>query len=351
MHLKTSIPSEKYSLLRAISAQTARRELTDTERREHDKIQSVTAEAANGFFVPFSAFGVRSDLSALTNNLGKYTVQTDVSSEIIPVLRNKSVCLRLGVKPMSGLSGNVALPRQTSKTTVESLTENAQGTPSNVTFGQIQLTPKRICTVTVLSKQLITQSNAAIEDFVTNEILLSLAKEIDRQILCGTGQNNEALGVLSTEGVGSVTFGGAPTRDKLIDFEDSVCAANADDLGEMAYIVPSTVRTKWKKTLKIAAGTIPSYLWDDGEWDDGSNDGCVNGYRACSTNQLTDGKVIFGALSQAYLGFWGAGADVTIDHWTLADRNQVKVTTNWLFDCAIRNPAAFAISTDSGAQT
>jgi hypothetical protein len=69
-----------------------------------------------GHLVPIEALSQpwRRDLSITTPSTGSVTVQTSVGDEVIPFLRAKTVCGRLGATLLDGLTnGNVKLPRCT----------------------------------------------------------------------------------------------------------------------------------------------------------------------------------------------------------------------------------------------
>ena len=320
--------------------------LTGLARDQHNELCKQTTEAPNGFYVPFSALAGR-DLSATSNAGGKYSVQTDISSNVVEILRPNTLCARLGVQTLAGLSGNFSIPTQTGKCVSTSALENSQVSATSGTFGQIQMTPHRLAVRTIYSKQLLRQSSISISNFVQQDIAKTLAVEIDRQIFQGSGASNEVAGLTQASGVGSVTFGGAATYAKMIAFETAVAAANAT--GPMAYVMDSATRAKLKQAPKIGS-TFPTFLWEQGNFTDGSGDGVVNCQRAAVTNLIANGQVFFGNFQNIMLGVWGLGADLCVDGFTLADKNQIAVTATIYIDVAVLQPGAFAISTDSGAQ-
>jgi hypothetical protein len=77
--------------------------------------------------------------------------------------------------------------------------------------------------------------------------------------------------------------------------------------------------------------------------------GEVNLYQAYSTNQMTDGEVVFGNWEDAILAMWG-GFDVVIDIYSKATEATVNIVINTFIDVGVRHAASFAWSDDSGAQ-
>src|SRR5690606_33415540 len=116
------------------------------------------------FFVPFEVLQRempqqgRRDLTAAGPSGGGYLVATEAQG-FIEILRNRSVAFRMGARRLSGLSGNVTIPKQTGAGTAYWLaTEASPATESNQTFGQVALTPKTASAYTEISRNLLLQS-------------------------------------------------------------------------------------------------------------------------------------------------------------------------------------------------
>jgi hypothetical protein len=92
-------------------------------------------------------------------------------------------------------------------------------------------------------------------------------------------------------------------------------------------------------------------VWEPGDFNDGTNDGCINGYRAASTAQLAaaSDRVIFGNWNDLIIGMFG-GFDVVVDPYSLSLNGQIRVVTQVLYDIGVRHVKSFCVSTDSGAQ-
>jgi HK97 family phage major capsid protein len=200
------------------------------------------------------------------------------------------------------------------------------------------MTPHRLGAFTDISKQLIAQSSLDVEGFVRNDLASILALAIDKAVLEGSGASGQPTGILATTGVGSVTFGGAPTWAKVVEFETDVATANAD-IGTMNYVTTAAVRGAWKTTVKTANQAI--FLAEQNS---------TNGYGLLVTNQVSSDKVIFGAFSAASLGIWG-GVDVLVDPYgSQAIAGLVRIVAQTYVDVGVRQAGAFAVSADAGNQ-
>jgi hypothetical protein len=279
----------------------------------------------------------RTTMAAGTNNVGGYTVQTTVGP-LIELLRNKMVMTQAGVQMLSGLQGNISLPKQSAAGTAYWLSETGTITGSNQTLAQIPLQPHRLGAFTDLSKQLIAQSTIDAEAFVRNDLATILSLALDKGIIEGSGSSNQPTGIINTSGVGSVTFSAAATWAKLVIFETAVATANAD-IGSMNYVSTAATRGALKTNPKIGS-TYPVFLCENN---------MVNGYPLLVTNQVSSDKMLFGVFSQATLAMWG-GIDILVDPYTQALAGTVRLVAQTYADVAVRQAGAFAVSTDSAAQ-
>jgi HK97 family phage major capsid protein len=286
------------------------------------------------------------DLNVTTASQGGNFVQTTVLTPIIEILRNKMVTQRAGVQMLGGLQGNIAIPRQTGAATAYTVAEQGLLTKSTQSINQVPMTPHRVGAWTSYSKQLLLQSSVDIESFLRDDLVNILALKMDAFVLKGNG-GSEPLGVRNTSGIGAVTFGGAATWAKTIEFETSLALANADT-GRISFIVNPNVRAKWKTIPKLAASVVPIYLWEQ-SLKFPNADGEVNGYQAFSTNQVDDTTIAFGNWEDDIFGMWG-GIDLVVDGYTNAATATVNIVVNAYVDNAVRHPQSFAWSTDSATQ-
>jgi hypothetical protein len=308
-----------------------------------------------GIFVPTEVLAAR-DLNAGTATAGGVTIEMTIQKSLIPVLRNRSVTASLGASIFEGLRGNVSIPRQTVAAQGEWLSENGMPTPTDQSFDQVGLFPKRVCGVTRFSNSLLKQSSLEIENVVRNDLVDVLALALDQAALTGTGvANNQPAGLLSygANAAGAydyklraadVTFGGAATWDGVLDFEFNCESGNVQSDGTAGYVSSPAVKRKWKGAPKITG--FPSYLWESIGGEDK-----VNGYRALASNQLAaTNKVIFSPRwSDVIIGLW-PGYDLVIDRFTQMDSGTIIVTVNLLADVGFRRVLSFCASADAGNQ-
>jgi len=238
---------------------------------------------------------------------------------------------------MTGLQGNVAIPKLSASATAAWIDEEGTTADTAQTFAQVTMSPQRLSARTLFSDLLVRQSTSSVETIVRDDLMRLIATEIDRTVLHGTGIAPEPLGIDGETGIGAVTFGAAATFAKILEFESDVSTANAD-FGTMSWVTTPAVRAAWKAISKDAGSG--QFLWSDDN---------VNGYRALVSNQVASNVVFFGNFASAMVGSWG-GQTITLDNVSLAASGQFALTISGFYDVAVRYGESFSVSTDSGAQ-
>lgn len=350
----TKEEARKFSFLRAINAlanpgDRKAQELAAFEREASDAVAAKMGRAAQGFFVPVEV--QQRDLLVGTATAGGHTVATQVlAANFIELLRNKLAVAGLGAQFLSGLVGNIAIPRQTAGATAYWVAENGAPTESQQAFDQVTMSPKTVGAYTDISRKLLLQSSIDVEGFVRNDLATVLALAIDLAAVNGTGASNQPTGILNTSGIGSVaggTNGLAPTWDHIVDLETQVAVANAD-IGSLGYLTNGKVRGKLKRTFENGAGS--DKVWQKGDLP-------LNGYAAGVSNQvpsnLTKGTssgvcsaILFGNFADLIIGQWGS-LDLMVDPYTGSTAGTVRVVALQDVDIAVRHAESFAAMKDA----
>lgn len=340
---------KSYSLVKAIRSQLPNQQLEGLELEMHQEAVKEVQERGGkieGVGVP-SFITEKRDLNVGTAVDGGNTVPTEHMG-FIEALQPKLQVEGLGATIMRGLTGNVDIPRNSTKGAAvwEGETDaNAEAAPK---FDKISLTPNRLGAKTIMSKQLLFQSSIDVERFAANDLGRAIAIAVDAAAINGAGSGSVPEGILNVTGIGDVaggTNGLAPTFANLISLESELAVDNAD-VGSLAYLTTPGIRG-YLKGLKKDAGS--------GEFVFANNE--LNGYRAAISTQvpstLTKGTssgtchaIIFGDFSQLILAQW-SGMDLVVDPYTLATNGQVQIVANTWWDVAVRHAEAFAAMQDA----
>ncbi len=340
----------RYSLLRAIRAAASNDwSQAGLELEASRVVAQRVGRPPQGFYVPYDWAEAR-DLVKGTSSAGGYLVSTDLLAQsFVDLLRNRMVVRAAGATVLSGLVGDVAIPKQTGGATAYWVAEGGAPTESQQTVAQVAMTPKTVGAYTDISRKLLLQASIDVEAFVRRDLATVVALALDYAALHGTGTSNQPAGIAATSGIGLVdggANGAAPTWAHVVQLETEVAVDNAD-IGSLAYITNAKVRGKLKQTEK-ASGTG---LW---VWTEGNTP--VNGYPAYVTNQvrsdLTDGTgtnlsaIFFGNWADLILGMWGV-LDVLVDPYTGGTSGTVRVVVLQDVDIAVRHAESFSAMLDA----
>jgi HK97 family phage major capsid protein/HK97 family phage prohead protease len=287
--------------------------------------------SSNGIVVPNEV--LRRDLLADIPTAGGNLVADELlSGSFIDLLRNRLAFAQAGVSILTGLQGNISIPRQTSAATAYWVGENVAPTESQQAIDQVNMTPKTVAAFVDYSRRLLLQSSIDVEGMIRNDLARVIALEIDRAAIYGTGSSNQPLGLVNTTGIGTETLTNAGTFAELIAMETDVASANAD-VGSMRYIMNAAARGALKSTSK--AGTEAIFVWENNE---------VNGYPVIVSNQLQANDALFGDFSSMVMGMW-SGLDLMVDPYAGATAGTVRVIAHQDLDVAVKQPASFCFGT------
>ncbi|WP_294963836.1 phage major capsid protein [Sulfurimonas sp.] len=322
---------KSYSLTKAISAAiTGDWSKAQDEKTASDKVAKMLGKDSRGFYVPHQV--LQRDLTAATSGAAIVDT-TSGGANFIEILRNKLVIAKLGGKVLSGLSGNVAIPKQTGTSTAYWINEGGDTTASELGLGLIELKPKTVSAKTAYTRQMLLQGNPEVEALVMNDLAANIALAIDKAAISGTGANGQPLGLLNTTGINGVDCSAGLSWAKVVDFDTQIANSNAD-IDNMNFISGAGVTGKLKTTLKAANGS--EYLLEKGE---------VNGYNHTRTNQVAANTLLFGDFSQMITGLWG-GLDIMIDPYEKADSGGIVIRAFQSVDIGVKYAEAFTATTN-----
>lgn len=343
----TGKEQKRFGLMKAIREASEGRGITGFEKECSDQIGTNLGRSPQGFFVPDEILmGRRANRTLLAASPvdGGFTVSEEqLTSEFVEYLRNTAKVVGLGARLITGLKGNITIPRQLTGAAAYWVAEGASITQSSATFGQIVATPRRVGTSVPYSKQFLAQTSLGAEAFVRDDSMAAIAVDLDRVAIRGTGIG-EPLGILnlaSGDRSTSVSFSAAATWAKYVDFWTQVATNNAL-LGSPKYLTTPASSAKAQTIAKFTSTSEP--IWYQGK---------IGVFDAEWSNQFptsgTLNQVIFGDFSQVLYLEW-AGYDVVVDPYSGKKEGTIEVTIQRLIDMIIRRGQSFSISSDSGAQ-
>ena len=319
-----------------------------------------TASSERSFFVPFSALTRATYVTSAAANGGNIVATDLMDQDFIEALRDASPVMGLGVRTMTGLVGDVAIPRRSGVASTYYLsTETTAVTQSESTFDQVQLSPKNLASLSKYSRQTLIQGTPGIEGLVRTDLTDGILAALDAAVLNGSGSSGQPTGIRNTSGIGSVamgTNGAAITMEKIVDLETAITQDNAVVGNSMAYVTNAKVMGALKKLRAGgSSATDGSFLFNSDlqAIGRGPTPLTLNGYPIATTNavpsNLTKGSgsdlsaVVAGDFSQAMVGFYGNGLEIVVgedsDDFAKALTSVRGIVS---FDVAVRHAESFA---------
>jgi HK97 family phage major capsid protein/HK97 family phage prohead protease len=322
----------QYSIIKAINAIVHKDwKNAGLELEAHQAIQKRSGKLLNehSFFVPLEI--QKRDL-AVGSSGGNYLVATDKVG-FIELLRNRSVVLQMGATRMSGLQGNVSIPKQTAAATAYWLSSETSGpTESQPTIGQLTLGPKTVGAYTEISRQLTLQSSPDAESLVMSDLARVVALAADVAALRGSGAGGEPMGIVNVTGIGSVT-GTSLGYTGILDFQSDVASANVMPQ-RGGYVTTPAVAALMMAEQRFSNTDTP--LWVGNIWD-----GQMAGYRAMASNQMSSATMLFGDWSDLIWAEWGV-LEVEVNPYASFAAGIIGVRALYTMDVGLRYAGAFS---------
>ena len=344
---------QQYSFVKAIQEFVRTGRLSGLEAEMHQEAETemnLIGQSLSGFGVPSRVLllgkrpQIRADITTGTAPL----VPTDLMG-FIDALYAKLICVNLGAEVWSGLTANISIPRVATAATAGWATEVANASDAGSDTESVSVTPKRLTCYQDVSKLLIAQSPYSVEGIMRNLFISAMSVALDRA--CIAGAANGPTGLLSTSGIGDVAGGAnglAPTLAHMLATVREVAIDNAD-FGKLAFACSPQAR--WKLMSTAVESGHPERVWNILQPE------TLIGYKAgVSTivpDNLTKGTssgvcsaIIFGNWAEMIIANF-SGIDITVDQYSQAIGNKVRIVLNSFWDSVLKHPASFAAMKDA----
>lgn len=301
-------------------------------------------------------------MSTLVDSSGGYLVPEQAIPEIVPLLRAASVLTKAGVTRLDGLTGApVPFRRQTGGATVYWRGEGQAGTKSELTFGKSELSPKHVIAVVPITKELLRMGNPSVDGLVQRDLVNALNLETETQFVLGSGSSSKPLGIVNTNGIGSVSVAGTVSVEKLWDLAATVKALNVA-VTKGGYLMHTNLISRIKKLRTDGgggAGTGPFLFKSVKDIED------MLGFPIFEANYLrtnlgggsTYTETLFAEFPEILIATWGGLVLEASDQASDAAgnsafmQNEVWLKVTQMVDVGVREPKAIAYCGDITGNT
>ena len=299
--------------------------------REQAMLAERAGQPAKGVYVATELFEQR---AAMTTGTAAAVAPESFRPDLfVSALTSTTIINRLGATTLTGLTGDVVIPRETGSPNVAWVNENEALPIDDATFDSLTLTPHHVGVITELSRQLIMQASPQVETLVRGMMSRNIALEIDRAAIAGSGVGAEPRGILNDPAVASVPF----ATDLFTTTANMIAAADVANVGDArAFVSTNGLRASAMKlrdgdghpiTLAETFHGEPAYFSNQvpGALGDGNDQGLV-----------------YGDWRDFLIGIWSQ-LDVLVNPYAqdAYSRGNILIRAMASVDFGVRRPASF----------
>jgi len=334
--LDTEIRS-KFSLTRAVAGAAGLGVDFGFEREIQGELAKRAGRLAQGLFIPTEIFETRVQKAGV-NALGGALVDTDLRADLfISALTAVSVVRGLGARTLSGLRGDVAIPKETGSPAIGWVGEDSALTSSDASFTNLMMVPNTCGALAEWSRLMLLQSSTDIEMLLRQMLARDLGLAIDTAAINGSGIAGEPLGLLNTFGIqtsayatslyttSAVMMGKADTENVAASRGFLTTPAMREIIGKALTTdkLPYTVANVFHNEPVTFSNQISKTL--------GSG---------------SDHGLVFGDWSQMLIGVWSE-IDVLVNPFSATPfaKGNVQIRAMANVDIGVRHPKAFVSAT------
>ena len=259
---------------------------------------------------------------------GSGFVPTEVPGAI-DALRAPTMAERIGVTTINNASANLQFPRVSNKAIGTAATEVAADSLSELEMDEVNLTPKRVASRTIWSKQLMLQGGPSVDALISRELAAGINETIDKAVFAAA-----AAGAANQQDKANGAIGYAD----ITAAQKAVLAAGGD-LTRCAFVGSPSAMSILKG--EVAVADIRAVI-------DGNS---IDGYTSYFTPNLIDstaneGALLFGDYAQGMLLAFFGGLDLLVDPYSNAGTAQIALHVNKFYDTAVRQGSALSYTYD-----
>lgn len=325
-------------------------EFTDTGRMtgpEAEFQQENRSGRSGAFSVPVSILLSSPETRALTTTKpsggpGSNLIATNLGP-MIDRLRPSLAVEAMGATILSGLTGNLDLPRLKASGSAGWVAEHGAATRTDASFDKVAMGPKTVAAEYEMSRRMMLQA-MQLQAILRGDLGYLLAQALDGAALKGGG-SNEPVGIIGTSGVPVVaigTNGGALTIDHTADMIGAIQEANVT--GATGFLTNAKVR---KAAMKLKDSEsrpygVPAVFHNEPVTF--SNQVPSNLTKGSGSNLSA---VIYGAWADLVIGYWSS-VDIVVNpyHADVASKGGALLHAFLDCDVALRHPESFAVIKD-----
>lgn len=274
-------------------------------------------------YVNGNQINFRAPIQATVDEHGEENVPED-KKRLELAIRNASVLNRVGATWFGNAVGDIRIPKYSGSQVFWADEENSDAEDGAGTFSEVVLSPKRLTAYITISRQFLAQSPEDAEGILISDLADAIAEKIDMTVFgCESGSTSTPAGLLY-EGADYMEDAGSlagMSFDDVLKLEELVEEKNGTNF---MFVTDPKVKYALRGT-QMASGL--QFVWENGE---------IDGRKAVVSNSVCEGGLICFDPKDLAVATWDNDMFITVDPYTLAGKNQIKVTVNYLVDATLK---------------
>ncbi|MGQ2971829.1 phage major capsid protein [Brevundimonas mediterranea] len=253
-------------------------------------------------------------------------------------LTASTVIQALGATVLTGLTGNVVIPRETGSPAVGWVNEDEALPVGNAAFDSLTLTPHHVGAITELSRQLLMQNSPSVDGIIRQMLARNIALAIDAAAVNGSGTGAVPQGILNdplvpTEAYATDLF---TTTANMIAKADLANVAASRGFLSTNGVKATAAKTKDGDGYPLGIATI------------------FHGERVEFSNQVPNNLnptankhgLIYGDWADFLVGIWSQ-LDILVNPYaeTAYSKGNILIRAMATVDFGVRRPASFVKAT------
>lgn len=270
-------------------------------------------------YIKGNSIDFRAAIQATAEGAGKENVPTD-KAPLELAIRNATVLDKLGVTWFGNAVGDIEIPKYHGSNVAWADSENADAADGASGFTSVTLSPKRLTAYITVSRQFLAQSPEDAEGILIADLARAIAEKIDMTVFgAGSGSTAQPAGLFADAASGSLA---TMAFDDVLALENKVEEKNGTD-----FVFVTSPNVKYTlRGVQTASGL--KMVYDANE---------IDGRQTVVSNSVAKGGLLAIDPRDLACASWDKeGMVIIVDPYTLAGKNQIKITVNYLFDAKLK---------------
>ncbi len=322
-----------FSLARAIRARLDGGRTDDGFEREcqQELEHRGCKRRGNEILVPRSYFERRTGVDPIStlNTGAKLVGDTFRPDQFVDVLAEANPLVQLGTSHLSGLVGDLTIPKATSAAGVAWLeTDGSTIAATDKTFAQLKASPKYCAGLSTISLGLVTQATPSVDQLLASDMAKALGLAVAKAAIVGAGDDGEPMGLLDE----SYAVTALPTNEKTVlwavDVKEELLAQNVD-VSKIGYLVNSGAVSDLEGVVTTDGLPVPVETILRGR-----------PYQYFS-EVPSESVLVAGDWRDLLICEWGEGVSVMLNPYSQFSTGALQIRAIQAVDCIVRRAESF----------